>query len=140
MNFFNLGALREGEQFHKQSRNCLCCDQLDQLQSPLTPHLENNRKTVGKGAEWAGQSAGETAEKQPDSQPNSTKTTVLHASGVFPAAFRLFASALPGAFSAHFSAVFEVRRSGPLYPKGPKIEKIQSRLKFSISLENFNLD
>ena len=25
------------------------------------------------------------------------------------------------------------------YPKGPKIEKIQSRLKFSISLENFNL-
>ena len=26
------------------------------------------------------------------------------------------------------------------FPEGPKIEKIQSRLKFSISLENFNLD
>ena len=26
------------------------------------------------------------------------------------------------------------------FPKGPKIEKIQSRLKFSISLEIFNLD
>ena len=25
------------------------------------------------------------------------------------------------------------------YPKGPKIEKFQSRLKFSISLEKFNL-
>ena len=25
-------------------------------------------------------------------------------------------------------------------PKGPKIEKIQSRLKFSIPLEHFNLD
>ena len=27
-----------------------------------------------------------------------------------------------------------------IFPKGPKIEKIQSRLKFSISLEVFNLD
>ena len=26
------------------------------------------------------------------------------------------------------------------FPKGPKIEKNQSRLKFSILLENFNLD
>ena len=30
--------------------------------------------------------------------------------------------------------------TNPLCPKGPKIERIQSRLKFSISLENFNPD
>ena len=29
---------------------------------------------------------------------------------------------------------------GPYHPKGPKIEKHQSRLKFPVSLENFNLD
>ena len=42
-------------------------------------------------------------------------------------------------FPCHFPFCGGLRqRDGD--PKGPEIEKIQSRLKFSISLENFNLD
>ena len=35
---------------------------------------------------------------------------------------------------------FQIARDLTAIPKGPKIEKKQSRVKFSISLENFNLD
>ena len=42
-------------------------------------------------------------------------------------------------FRNFFSAHSSQRENGCIHPRGPNLEKIQSRLKFSISLENFKI-
>ena len=68
---------------------------------------------------------------------------LIHGSCAFFASnsrfMRLFQAALDTLLDSPFAATLSVHGLHFTVPKGPKIEKIQSRWKFSISLENFNL-
>ena len=63
---------------------------------------------------------------------------VVH-SGAISSLFCKMSPTRCGQFDMSFGSE-NTRSKSPPFPKGPKIEKIQSRLKISISLENFNLD
>ena len=102
-------------------------DRPDQLQRPRTPDLENSRKRCRVAPE---QSAGKTAEKGaewppskvPGKQPKNSRTGSQTAEKqlfcTLRVFFRLFSRHFTrgplGTFFGCFSAVFKVRRSGPL--------------------------